>query len=202
MSSANTVLEFHTYLYRAYEYLNGKGGADCERPNLDKTSLQNLSNIVEPIAKDRASQININGPNSNVYISLTSHDANAIQNAARKQIEALTIPERALHEKVLLYWYQARVDTSSRAGDRGIIESFSSPSAVKVICATDSIKAQMILNESNPFREAYIVDVMVETIRGKPAVYSVLPFTTEYLLASRISNAFQVTRHDWKRQLP
>ena len=170
MTYTNTVLTFHKHLYQAYKYLNG---ADSERPNLDKISCQNLSSIVEPTAKDRGSQLIINASRSNVVVNITSHDANAIQNTARKEIEALISPELGLHEKVVLYWYQARADAASKAGDRGIIESISA-SPVKVICATDNIKAQMILDESNPFTVAYIVDVMVETIRGKPAVYKVL----------------------------
>ena len=170
MTYTNTVLEFYKHLYQAYRYLNG---ADSERPDLNKISYQNLSSIVDPIAKDRGSQLNISAPGSNLYINLTSHDANAIQNAARHEMEALIVPELGLHEKVVLYWYQARADATSKAGDRGIIESIS-PSPVKVICATDNIKAQMILDESNPFTVAYIVDVMVETVRGKPAVYKIL----------------------------
>ena len=170
MTYTNTALTFHAHLYRAYRYLNG---ADSDRPNLDKISYQNLSSIVEPVAKDRGSQLIISASRSNVYINITSHDANAIQNTARKEMEALLAPELGLHEKVVLYWYQARADTTSKVGDRGIIESIS-PFPVKVVCATDSIKAHMILDESNPFTVAYIVDVMVETIRGKPAVYKIL----------------------------
>ena len=108
-----------------------------------------------------------------VQITINSTEANAAQNSARKQIEKLKEPESRFHEKVVLYWYQARADASSTAGDRGIIESIS-PRPVKVICATDTIKFQMVLDDENPFKEAYVVDVFVETIKGKPALYKVI----------------------------
>lgn len=38
----------------------------------------------------------------------------------------------------------------------------------------ESLKAEMILDIENPFKEAYIVDVAVETINRKPAFYKVM----------------------------
>ena len=73
----------------------------------------------------------------------------------------------------LLYWHQARNDARSTTGDKGIIESISDM-PVKVICMKDSLKTEMILDIQNPFKEAYIVDVAVETINGKPAVYKIM----------------------------
>ena len=96
-----------------------------------------------------------------------------INEGLRREINLLDTPATGLHEKVLLYWYQARGDLKSRTGDRAIIESISS-SSVKTICANEMIKSQMILNNENPFKEAFVVDVIVETIKGKPALYKVV----------------------------
>ena len=170
VSYLNAVVTFSKNLKTAYDYLTGKSD---ETPDLDKTSYENLANIVEPVAKDRGSQLNIGTINAPVVINMNSTDANAAQNSARRHIEKLKAPESRLHEKVLLYWYQARGDAKSKAGDRGIIESISKR-PVKVIFATDSIKLSMVLEEENPFKEAYIVDVMVETIGDKPAMYKIL----------------------------
>lgn len=169
-SYINTVISFGKHLKSAYDYLSGKSD---DKPELDKISYENLTRIVEPIAKDHGSQLNLGIVNGNVYININSTDANAAQNSARKEIEELREPESSQHEKVLLYWYQARADAASTAGDKGIIESITKR-PVKVICATDSIKLQMILNEENPFKEAYVVDVIVETIKSKPALYKIL----------------------------
>lgn len=52
------------------------------------------------------------------------------------------------YEKVLLHWYQARGDATSKVGDKGIIETISKQ-AVKVVCVNDSIKAVMVHIENN-----------------------------------------------------
>jgi len=170
ISYTNAVISFGKHLKTAYDYLTGKSD---EKPELDKASYDNLSSIVEPIAKDRGSQLNIGSIQGAVVININSKDANAAQNAVRKQLENLKEPESRLHEKVLLYWYQARADATSKTGDKGIIESISKR-PVKVICDTEKIKSEMVLDDVNPFKEAYVVDVMVETIRDKPALYKVL----------------------------
>jgi len=170
ISYANAVASFYKHVHAAYEYLSG---AKEERPDLDKTSLQNLSNIVEPVAKDSGSQLNIGVVNGPLTINVNSQEANAIQNKARKELEKLAEPTKGVHEKVLLYWFQARGDARSKTGDRAIIESINK-APVKAICANDVIKAEMILEEDNPFKQAYVVDVMVETINGKPALYKIL----------------------------
>ncbi len=169
LSYTNAVLTFVKHIKSAYDFLAGDAE---EKPTLDKVSYQNLSQIVEPIAKDSGSQINI-GTVGTLYLQVDSQRANAIQNKARKEIEALAEPAKGLHEKVLLRWYQARGDAKSKAGDRAIIESIGKQ-PVKTICANDAIKSQMVLEDQNPFREAYIVDVMVDTIKGKPALYKLL----------------------------
>ena len=46
--------------------------------------------------------------------------------------------------------------------------------AVKVAFSDETIKAMMLFEDKNPFRMAYVVDVSVETIEGRPALYNVL----------------------------
>lgn len=171
VSYSNAVVSFYKHIKGAYDYLSG---ASENKPDLDRASYENLARIVEPIAKDSGSQLNIGALHGPLYyFNVGSQEANAIQNRVRKEIEALAEPSKGLREKVLLYWYQARGDAKSKTGDKAIIESIS-VAPVKTICVTDAIKLQMILDEENPFKEAYIVDVMVETIRGKPSLYKIL----------------------------
>lgn len=170
--NANTIMGFSVYLKSAYEYLTGKS---TDKPQLERNNYQNLSSFIEPVAKDNGSQINchttING-NVEVTINLTSSEANAAQNIAKKEIDALAEPITGIHDKVLLYWYQARNDLRSTTGDKAIIESlYSNP--VKVIFDNESIKMKMLSDPENIFVHAYIVDVSVETIKGKPAVYKI-----------------------------
>ena len=56
VSYVNAVISFTRYIKSAYDYLSGKSD---DKPVLDRTSFENLTNIVEPIAKDHGSQLNI-----------------------------------------------------------------------------------------------------------------------------------------------
>ncbi len=172
MENTGTVVEFTKYLRGAYEWLM-RGDSPPSR-NLSTANLTNLSDIVEPIAKDGSSQVNIGAINVNapINITLNSEAANAVQNRARRQIENTKAPEIRAHSKVVLYWYQARNDATARTGDKAIIESIS-PRPVKAVFVDDVDKARMILDEVNPFRHAYVVDVTVETVGGKPALFRI-----------------------------
>jgi hypothetical protein len=173
IENANTVFEFIKYLKEATDYLLGKSD---KKPELDKANYENFVKILEPISKDHSSQlnigaININQPQAPVIINLNSLESNAAQNAAKRELDALKEPVTGMHEKVLLYWYQARNDPHSDKGDRAIIESiFSSP--VKVVFVNETIKAKILSGDL--FHLAYVVDVAVETIKGRPALYRIL----------------------------
>ena len=168
-----SILDFCKYLHAAYEYLLGK---TREKPRqLEKIDYQALTNIVEPVAKDNGAQINIGAINvtNPVFINLNSLESNAVQNSAKREIEKLQEPVTGIKEKVLLYWYQARNDPKSEAGDRAIVESiYRGP--VKAVFSNESIKTKMLLDMENPFTHAYVVDLAVETIRDKPALYRIL----------------------------
>jgi len=108
-----------------------------------------------------------------IQITLNSLEANAAQNTAKREIELLHEPITGTKEKVLLYWYQARNDPRSQAGDRAIIESiYRGP--VKAVFMNENVKAKMLLDTPNPFTHAYVVDVSVETVRDRPALYRIL----------------------------
>jgi hypothetical protein len=170
LSYVNTVVSFSTFLKKSYDFLTGK--SEGEPAKLDRKALEHLRQIVEPIAKDNGSQLNIGTLNGNVYY-ITSAEANQAQNAVDRLLRDESASATKYHEKVLLYWHQARNDSRSTTGDKGIIESISEM-PVKVICMKDHLKSEMILDIENPFKEAYIVDVAVETINGKPVVYKIM----------------------------
>lgn len=168
-----TLADFGMYVKTAWDWLLRRSGDD---PRLDKKRLQNVVDIMEPVAKDSASQININvHVEGNLVLNFTSDSvqANAIQNAARRELSALVEPVTGIHDGVVLYFYQARNDPKSHAGDRAVIESIS-PVAVKTIFRTEEVKARALRTHENPFLHAYLVDVAVETVDGRPVVYRVL----------------------------
>jgi hypothetical protein len=170
-----TLISFTGYLKRAYEYLKG---ATEEKPEIDKKGYENLSNFINPVTKDNASQINCTtyvNNETNVNFVLNSTEANAAQNRARKALDEYKAMITGRHNNVLLYWYQARGNLKGQAGDIAVIESISSL-PVKTIFAVDGIKKSMILGEDNPFGMAYIVDVMVETVQEKPRLYNIITY--------------------------
>jgi hypothetical protein len=139
-------------------------------------NYENFAGFVEPIAKDNASQLNVNtviNGNPTLMFNLSSIDANAAQNAAKREIGMLREPSTGLHRNVVLYWYQAKKDITSQTGDRVIIESLY-PQPVKVIFDNEIVKTHMLLGVENPFMSAYRVDVAVETIGGKPILYKIM----------------------------
>lgn len=169
-SYALSVVSFAEKLKKAYSFLTGNG---AKPQTIDNRTLHNLSSIVEPVAKDAASQLNIGTNYGPIIFTIPSKDANAIQNNIHRMLADEKSSTTRYHEKVLLYWYQARNEARSTTADRGIIESISDR-PVKVVCVTDQLKQRMVLASQNPFREAYIVDVAVETIKGAPAMYRVM----------------------------
>lgn len=175
LEHAKTIVEFGSYLKMAYEYLLGRSS---EKPEFDKKSYQNFSQILEPVAKDNASQIifqpTING-NPTFNFNLNSVEANAAQNRAAKHIESLKERIVGRHNKVVLYWYQARNEPTGHAGDRAIIESIS-PLHVKCTFFNEALKQNMLLGADNPFNFAYELDVDVETVNDKPALYKIVAY--------------------------
>ena len=83
-------------------------------------------------------------------------------------------------KKLFSIWYQTRNDQDCKTGDLGIIESIKS-TPVKTIFNSEDIKTSTVLNlEENPFHYAYIVDVIVDTINGKPVIYKIVKFHEKF----------------------
>lgn len=170
---AKTIVSFGNYLSNVVNHFLGR---NTPAPSMERANLQNVSLIMEPVAKDHAAQMNcnmvINGDVMPVFV-IDSVQANAIQNGVRKRLDALKEPVAGIRNQVLLYWYQARKDLKSQTGDKAVIESID-PNPVKTIFANEDIKARMLFESQNPFTLAYIVDVAIETIDNRPVVYKVL----------------------------
>ncbi|MGH8525309.1 MAG: hypothetical protein ACREXY_14230, partial [Gammaproteobacteria bacterium] len=106
---AKKVLEFAKFLKDARDFLLGHG----KKPDgMEKKSLQNISQFLEPVAKDGGSQINISAMHINgdihMHYSVTSVEAGAIQNAVSRSLSLEKPSITGLHQGVGLYWTQAR----------------------------------------------------------------------------------------------
>jgi hypothetical protein len=170
MENANTVLDFYGYLRDGLFWLAGRDVAPPS-PALERPNLENLGKLVAVTAKDRASQLII--INQENHFHLTATDARAVRDGAEEAIGQLRIPVAGLREQVVLYWYQARNTAGTAPGDRAIIESVARH-PVKTAFRAEALKARMLFKEENPFRRAYVVDVMVESVQDKPVLYTIL----------------------------
>lgn len=88
-----SVIEWFGYAKSVIEWLNGK----LEKPPKDvtKQDLKQWNNILEPIAKDHGSQMNINVSSGGKVINqffISSEQANSAQNAIRREMELLDEP--------------------------------------------------------------------------------------------------------------
>lgn len=171
VENTNAVFEFTKHLKSAYDYFTGKSDI---RPKLDSTDIKNMAKIVEPTIKDNGSALNFSATyqENHIHYHLDSIETNAAQNRMKLELASLKEPDHSLKEKVVFYWYVAKDNMISQTGDRGIIESIYHKD-LKVIFDNPLIKEQMLKITENPFQQAYIVDVKVETIEERPVLYKI-----------------------------
>lgn len=173
LDQGKALFEYASFLKKAYEFFLGKEKTPPQV--LEKKTLENLSQIIEPVCKDNGSQFNISTTINNyapITIQMSSLEANAAQNQIKTYLGGLKETVTGSHDKVVMRLFQARNDQSSH-GDRAIIESIYRGS-VRISFADDAMK-MLVLHPSsgNPFDHVYVVNVIVETVLGKPALYKI-----------------------------
>ena len=175
IENTNTIIGFAEFCKKTLNYFLKKEG---EKPELSPSDYKEFSSILTPVAKDNGSQFNlsttVNG-NVELHLHLNSTETNAIQNIIKEEIEQLKIPEQLneIQPSVLMTWYQARNDTKSKIGNKGVIEEISKK-PLNITFESDEIKETMLHSDINPFNTAYVVDVKIQTIQDKPAAYKVV----------------------------
>lgn len=166
-----SVLGYFELLKNSYDFF--AGDTDKAPITYTKTNLENYRDILEPVAKDRSSNIVINAQEGAtvVYapITINSSEANALQNSINRLIKQKPETMVATKEQVILRIWQSRNQTHGTAGDMGIIETVS-PTPVKLIFLRLEDK-QTVLD--NPFGKFFIADIEVDTIEYEPRLYRV-----------------------------
>ena len=148
-----------------------------------KKELKQLSEIIEPVAKDGGSQLNIvvrDQGNVTFNLTLNHLEANAIQNRIQRHISMLPDSISGTHLDQVLYWFQVRAESTQNAGDRAIVERFSKR-PVKVAFASEAVKQAMLEQVDNPFLKLYVVDVDVTEVGGKPVLYKILVVKDQFM---------------------
>lgn len=173
-----TIVNFTRNLVEILRYFKGDS---TEQPQELKTrDAQDITKFLGPVAQDVRSHLNLTASDNaviNVHYTVSSNDANAIQNRAAGWIAKHAEPSRGVLHGQLFYFFQARDDRQATAGDRGIIEAIS-PNPVKTIFANETAKAATL--DEALFRKAYVVDVEVQTIDGRPRLYKILEVTDSF----------------------
>ena len=158
------------------------GKASNPPKELTKNDLKQWNSILEPVAKDNGSQLNITVSDGGKVINqifVNSQEANAAQNKIQRELEDFDDPDEHIQKNKVMTWYQTKFDSESHTGDKAIIESISK-NAIKVVFENNAVKESILKGDSRyskPWHKlAYLVDVEVQTINGKPKVYTVLRY--------------------------
>ena len=69
--------------------------------------------------------------------------------------------------------FQMRGDMRTNTGNKAIIESLNKK-ALSVVFETEDLKRRILNDDGNPTKQAYLVDVVIMTVNGKPTAYKVM----------------------------
>ncbi len=182
---APLILQYADELGEWFDFFKGvKDAADIKNMlvGTSKKDLQQISNIIEPVAKDSGSVFSMAAFSGGTIVNnfnLSSVEANAGQQQLRRLIEARPVPASGVQPDQVLAWYQVRDDGAAKPGDKAVIERFS-PRPVRVRFASDAVKAAMIDTPDNPFKRLFVVDVDISFVDGKPVLYRILELKTSF----------------------
>lgn len=182
-SQTSSLVEWCRLAEHLMQWLTGK--TNLPPKTITKNDLKQWNNIVEPVAKDNGSQMNFNVNDGGTVINqfiVSSIDANVMQNRIRKEIGEIEEPMDVIHKRKVMTWFQARFDPDSQIGNKALIESISSK-PLRVVFENNAIKDAMFAQGTQfrmPWQElAYLVDVQVQTIEGRPRVATIMKFYPE-----------------------
>lgn len=177
VSHCNTIVDFATHISKLSDwFLNHRTLPNAADLPVNRKTIQNIDALLEPIAKDPGSTMSmgvstVNG-DINLTVNISSHEAGAIQNNLAHALRDMKKSVAGEYKNVVMYWSQARNDRQGSSGDLAVIERISR-AAVKVVFSSDNLKKRMLFDIAHPFEKAFLVDVFVETIEGKPVLYVV-----------------------------
>jgi hypothetical protein len=170
---AGFAANFHDIL----NYFLGRPTALERAPS--RKEAQQISQVLEPVAKDFGSQMNLqvtSGRDTHLHthyhVHVASLDANAAQNRT-KSFLGPQLPSSQVLTDQLMVLDQVRNSTKAKTGDRGVIEAVSQR-AVKLQFASDEVKRAIIDIDGNPLQSVFQVDVEVRAVQGEPKIYRII----------------------------
>jgi hypothetical protein len=175
LDNIETIAGFVTSLNDVLQFFLGLSPPKAQPPT--KKLAEQLNQIIEPVAKDGGAQfiIQVNGDfHLDKRVMINSRDANAVQNQIGRFLSA-SLPKDEILRGEVLYLRRVSDETKGNIGDKGTIERLS-PKLVPLRFDSHAAK-QIILDQPYPFRVAFVVDVDVRTVSGRPALYRILDVT-------------------------
>lgn len=173
--NVNTIVGFTEYFGKAVKhFIKGEGN----KPELSIQDCKDLSQIVNPIAKDDGSQLNMSvkiDGDFHQHIHLDSRDANVLQNLLKTEIKEKLEPKTGdLIENAIMVFYQTRNKIDGKSGNKVIIDDAVEGKALNVVFADKKLKKQILKGDDNPNNFAFQVDIKIKTSDGKIIAYEVL----------------------------
>lgn len=158
------------------KFFMGRTAAPTEPPT--RKQADQASAIVEPIAKDVGAQLNLNvmdGGTVHIHqqIHINSVDANAVQNGARRYLGP-RLPANYVAADQLMVLEQVKNSVKAKTGDRGVIEAIVDKPVKLRFLSEDAKRKVLELDHENPLQCAFLVDVEVRSVEGKPILYHII----------------------------
>ena len=178
MENMNLIMEFAGNLKNVIQYFTkGKG----EKPELSAKELRQYHDVFAITAGDSHGTTEIGavqiGSAAPVYNSCVFNyfDGNSAQNQIRREEKELKESDAAekIHERQLMTIFQMRGDMNTDTGNKAVIDALSKRH-LPVVFEKDELKRQILDIDGNPTKQAFLVDVVIQTVAGKPAAYKVM----------------------------
>ena len=184
VENTNTIIGFAQFLKSSVDYfLNPKNN---DKPDLTIQDCKELSQIVNPIAKEGSSQLNLNVTNNgtiNNYLSLDSKQCNVLQNMLKNEIkEKQELKNGDIVENALMIFSQTKNKISGKGGNKVIIDDALPGKPINLIIPDKKLKKKIIKGDDNPNNFSFQVDIKIKTADGKISAYEVLKFHDKYPL--------------------
>ena len=177
----NTTIDFVKNLKSALSFL--------EKPNgrLEDTNAQQLKNLhdtVKSIANDANGHLNIYVRHEDGRVTqeivIRKKEAINVQFNAMAQRKEIGHQESERLNKVLMRLHQSSVEDlrlGKRTSEKGVVERIDLNPRTLIYVSDHAgriIKGAISDQQGNPFQKAFVVDVDVETVNGRPRAYRIL----------------------------
>lgn len=163
---AMVVLGFIAFLNQIVKKVLTKDAVE----DVSSENIRHVCKLLDLITKNENAAIEVGNIEKGKYTKralYTRKEATKFQENAAEILKEREMPESVIYKNKALVFSR----TSESTLDYGVIESISHKPR-KVYYKNDALKQRMVLLE-HPYKHVYIVDVIVETVDGKPMSYSV-----------------------------